>query len=438
MTPAARIASVIELLGLIEENGAPADRTVADYLRQRRFIGSKDRHALVSRTFGLLRRKASLDWWLARTAPGLSAGPRARVLVDLVLEEGWSADRASGSFDGQRHHPSPLSGEERRLLRALQGQHVRDQAQPEWVRLEVPPWLLPRLKAALGVNYRVELAALMGEAPLDLRANTLKATRGQVLAALAEAGTEATLTPLSPLGLRVAERKAVADTKAFRDGWFEIQDEGSQVAAAMVDARPGMRVVDFCAGAGGKTLAMAASMGNKGQIVACDVLEGRLTHSVTRLHRAGVHNVTRRPLSSERDPWVKRHKASFDRVLVDAPCSGSGTWRRSPDAKWRMGEGDIAELIALQPAILDSASRLVKPGGRLVYVTCSLLAEENEGQIEEFLAGSADFALVPAETVWPAVIGSAYPGSGPMLRLSPAAHGTDGFFIAVLERVPTS
>lgn len=438
MTPAARIASVIELLGLIEETGAPADRTVADYLRQRRFIGSKDRHALVSRTFGLLRRKASLDWWLARTAPGLSAGPRARMLADLALEEGWSADRASGSFDGQRHHPAPLSGEERRLLRALQGQRIRDGAQPEWVRLEVPPWLLPRLKASLGARYHGELAALIGEAPLDLRANALKATREQVLAALREKEIEAVPTPYSPLGLRIAERRAVADTKAFRNGWFEIQDEGSQVAAAMVDARPGMRVVDFCAGAGGKTLAMAASMGNKGQIVACDVLEGRLMRSATRLRRAGVHNVTRRPLSSERDPWVKRHKASFDRVLVDAPCSGSGTWRRSPDAKWRMDEDATAALIALQAAILDSASRLVKPGGRLVYVTCSLLAEENEGQVEDYLASNADFALIPAETVWQAAIGTAYPGSGPMLRLSPAAHGTDGFFIAVLKRAATS
>ena len=260
--------------------------------------------------------------------------------------------------------------------------------------------------------------------------------------------------------------------KCFKDGLIEVQDEGSQLVALLADARPGMRVADFCAGAGGKTLAMAAQMKNKGKIVACDVLEGRIDRAAVRFNRAGVHNVERKALSSERDQWVKRHAGTFDRVLVDAPCTGTGTWRRNPDAKWKLTPEDVAELEQVQRNILDSAWRLVKPGGRLIYATCSLLAEENEAQIEAFLAAHADFKLVPISAVWRDVVGTALPHStvtpanepgstgkasvgpsmdpgsdgrddgrsgrrsgGATLSLTPAQHGTDGFFAAVLERV---
>jgi 16S rRNA (cytosine967-C5)-methyltransferase len=278
------------------------------------------------------------------------------------------------------------------------------------------------------------MAALMGGAATDLRANTLKANRDEAIAALAREGVEGRATPLSPLGIRVDGRPPLAGLHCFKAGMIEVQDEGSQLVALLTDARPGQRVVDFCAGAGGKTLALAAAMKNKGKLVAADVLEGRIARAATRLTRAGVHNVERRGLASERDPWVKRHLAKFDRVLIDAPCSGSGTWRRNPDAKWRLKPEDIGELAALQRRILDSAARLVKPGGRLVYATCSLLGRENQDQIEWFLAEHANFSVLPIAEVWRQILAGDAPSPGPFLRLSPARHGTDGFFLAVLEK----
>jgi len=214
-----------------------------------------------------------------------------------------------------------------------------------------------------------------------------------------------------------------------------VQDEGSQLVALLTDAQPGQAVMDFCAGAGGKTLALAAAMKNKGRLVACDTHAARSERAVQRLRRAGVHNVTRHVLEGEGDKWLKRQKGTFDRVLVDAPCSGSGTWRRNPDAKWRLTETGLLELVALQGKILTQASTLVKPGGRLVYATCSLLPEENERQVEAFLAANPDFSLIPITEAWSATVGTECPVPGPYLRLSPAAHNTDGFFVAVMQRI---
>jgi 16S rRNA (cytosine967-C5)-methyltransferase len=282
------------------------------------------------------------------------------------------------------------------------------------------------------------MAALCGTAALDLRVNGLKIDdREKARAALAREGVDAARTPLSPIGLRVFERVPLGTLKTFRDGFVEVQDEGSQLAALLADARPGMRVVDFCAGAGGKTLALAAAMENRGHLVACDIAAKRLERATERLRRAGASIVQRVPLTSARDKWVKRHGQGFDRVFVDAPCTGTGTWRRNPDAKWRLRPEDLADLTALQAEILDSAQRLVKPGGRLVYVTCSLLAEENEQQVAHFLAGHPAFSLLPVGPVWRAVIGTEAPAESEMLRLTPARHGTDGFFVALIERAAT-
>jgi 16S rRNA (cytosine967-C5)-methyltransferase len=234
--------------------------------------------------------------------------------------------------------------------------------------------------------------------------------------------------------LRLAKRTPLSGLAAFKNGLFDVQDEGSQVAALMAGARPGMRVVDFCAGVGGKTLALAAGMANRGKLVACDVSARRLERAALRLRRAGVGNVERRVLSSERDPWVKRHARGFDRVLVDAPCLGTGTWRRNPDAKWRPRPEDLADLVGRQHQILRSAARLVRPGGRLVYVTCSLLREENDAQADTFLAEAPDFVLVPAVRAWEEAIGGASPAGDRYLFLTPARHGTDGFFVAMFER----
>jgi 16S rRNA (cytosine967-C5)-methyltransferase len=283
------------------------------------------------------------------------------------------------------------------------------------------------------------MAALNLPAPLDLRVNRLKADRDTAQRALAAEGIRAEPTPWSPLGLRITHRVPLAGTAAFKDGLVEVQDEGSQLAAPLADARPGMRVVDFCAGAGGKTLALAAQMENRGKLVACDTASWRLERAGIRLRRAGVSNVERRPLSSERDPWVKRHapkgkEGGFDRVFVDAPCLGIGSWRRNPDGKWRMTPNDLAELLVRQRDILASAARLVKPGGRLVYATCSLLREENEDQAEAFLAASPDFVLYPVGRAWAETLNDRCPGGEDYLRLTPARHGTDGFFVALFER----
>jgi len=242
-------------------------------------------------------------------------------------------------------------------------------------------------------------------------------------------------TTLAPTGLRVPARAPLGASAAFREGLVEVQDEGSQLVALLVDARAGMRVCDFCAGAGGKTLALAATMANKGKIVACDTIEKRLAASLARLRRAGAFNVETRVLASERDPWVKRHRDGFDRVLVDAPCTGTGTWRRNPDARWTLTPTDLDELVAKQARILDSAARLVKPGGRLVYATCSLLPPENEEQVESFAARHEEFAPLPASELWRATIGGEPPpGIAAHALLAPHRHGTDGFFIAAFER----
>ena len=304
---------------------------------------------------------------------------------------------------------------------------------PQEVRLECPPWAAGPLQRRFGDAFGREMAALLTPAPLDLRVNPVKSTRETMLAALHDLGLGAEALPMAPYGIRLAQRLSLASLPMLKSGEVEIQDEGSQLVAMLVDARPGERVVDFCAGAGGKTLAIAAQMHNRGHVIACDVNEGRLERSAERFRRAGFHNVETRLLASETDRWVKRHKLGFDRVLVDAPCSGTGTWRRNPDARWRpLGEGQgLDNLVPLQARILASAARLVKPGGRLVYATCSMLGEENEEQVAAFLSAYPVFHAVPLREAAPQLSNSAHPD---YLSLTPARHDTDGFFAAVLMR----
>ncbi|HEV8678998.1 MAG TPA: RsmB/NOP family class I SAM-dependent RNA methyltransferase [Stellaceae bacterium] len=356
------------------------------------------------------------------------------MIAVLAIIDLWPAEEIAASFDGGRFRPAPLSPAETRLARGLAGRTLTHPEMPRAVANNLPGWLLPRLDAVYGPHLEDEMAALNAAAPIDLRVNSLKADREGARRALAAEHVMVEPTPWSPLGLRLKQRAPLAGTAAFKAGLIEVQDEGSQVAALVADARPGMRVVDFCAGAGGKTLALAAQMRNRGKLVACDVAAWRLERAGQRLRRAGIGNVERRVLASERDPWVKRHAGGFDRVFVDAPCLGIGSWRRNPDGKWRTSPSDLAELVPRQRDILQSAARLVKPGGRLIYVTCSLLREENEAQAEGFLAASPDFALYPASRAWAETIGGRSPGGADYLRLSPARHGTDGFFVAQFER----
>lgn len=428
MTPAARIAAAIELLDEIGTNRRPADQVASFYFKGRRYIGSKDRRAVAETVWRVLRRQARIDWWLEFLDHPKDA--RARVFADLALDGG---SLTPDLFEGAHSAPKP-GKEERRLVDQLKGKDIFNRDMPAWVKGEFPEWLAPRLEAVWGETMLREIGAMRDEAPLDLRVNTLKATRDEAIIALKKEGIAAEPCALSPLGLRLKSRVALVQVQAWRDGLIEVQDEGSQLVALVADARPGQAVVDYCAGAGGKTLALAAAMGNKGRLVACDVAEWRVDKAQDRLRRNGVHNVTRRVISGEADKWIKRSAQSYDRVLVDAPCTGTGTWRRNPDAKWHLSETDLLELVERQKAILDSAARLTKPGGRLIYATCSVLAEENERQVEGFLAGHPDYTARPIPELWTELAQTPCPVAGPWLRLSPLSHGTDGFFAAVLER----
>lgn len=425
MTPAGQLAAAIDLLGLIEADPRPADAVANQFFRTRRFIGGGDRRAISALVWGVLRARRHLGWWLQKC--GAAATPRL-LLAAQALFAGQTPHKIALAFSAGHYGPPPLTPPEAAVLERLAGHTLEHPDMPEAVKYEIPDWLLPRLKAQFGSALAAEMAAMNEPAPLDLRVNMLKATREQAIAALAREGLRAEPTAYSPWGLRLANRQSVTQGKAFQEGLVEIQDEGSQLIALLVDAQPGMRVVDYCAGAGGKTLAIAMTMQNKGHIVACDVSAPRLEGAIKRLRRAGVHNAERHLLEPG-DKWLKRQAQKFDRVLVDAPCSGTGTWRRNPDARTRLRETDLAELTQKQAMILDQAQKLVKPGGKLVYATCSMLNDENEAQVEAFLARYPMFERLPIET--PAAL------RGPALRLSPRVHGTDGFFAAVLQRRET-
>lgn len=432
MSPGAHVATAIELLDLIAAKRAPADVVAGNYFRTHRYIGSKDRAQIAGLVYGVLRTRAQLDWWVARV--GLASSNRARVLASLALE-GWTREGIEAAFDGGKFRAAPLSAEEVSALRGFEGGTREHRDQPPAVRHNVPEWVFQDFAHVFGRDVHKELAALARPAQLDLRVNTLKTDRAAARRALADAGIAAQTTAWSPVGLRVEGRPPLSASDPFKNGWVEVQDEGSQLAAALVDAKAGMRVCDFCAGAGGKTLAIAAQLKNTGRIDACDIEQRRMVDGAKRLRRAGVSNARFLALSSERDPWVKRHKDGYDRVLIDAPCSGTGTWRRNPDAKWNLTPKDIEELAALQARILDSAARLVKPGGRLIYVTCSMLAREDEDQIAAFRARRPDFSVVRADGVWDAAVGGERPPSvETFARLTPARTDTDGFFVAILER----
>ncbi len=437
MTPGARVQALIDLTDQLASVGGAADAAASAYFRARRYIGSKDRSWIAERLYAGLRRRAHIDWWVDRVLERLPTSPppaaRHRVIADLLLT-GEPAERVAGWFDGGPYRPDPPSRAERTLFAELDGKSLDHPDQPRWVQGEVPDWAIEALPAVFG--NPVELQALADGGPLDLRVNPLVGSREEALAALTAAGIEASPTPLSPLGLRVVGRPPLGTQPAFVSGLVEVQDEGSQLVALLTDAKPGMAVIDFCAGAGGKTLALAAAMANQGRLIACDIAGQRLERAVKRLRRAGVHNVERRVLDGSSAQWLKRQAGRFDRVLVDAPCSGTGTWRRNPDMKWKVGLEAVANLTVLQQDILGRAAALVRPGGRLVYATCSLLPAENSEQVTAFLAARPDFQVVPIAELWAAIIGTPCPCDGDYLTLTPGQHGTDGFFAAVLERRP--
>lgn len=432
MTPAARLQAAIEILDQVLATDRAADGVLASFFRNRRYIGGGDRRTVSDLVWRILRHRARLAWCLGTDHPS----GRLFVAANLVRGEGKTVDAVAGLYNGAKFGPSPLAANEKRMAERVAAKTAArdDSAMPREVRLECPWWLLAKFDEAFGAEADNELAALDSEAALDLRVNTLKAEREQIIANFKDETLTATATPYSPIGVRLPARISLGDHAGFRDGLFEVQDEASQLCALLVAAQPGFKVMDLCAGAGGKTLAIAAVMQNKGQITACDVSLGRLERSKLRLRRAGVNNTTLRILE-DKDKWMKRQAGTFDRVLVDAPCSGTGAWRRNPDARWHLKPENLDNLRATQDSVLDQGAPLVKLGGRLIYSTCSLLPEENGQRVEAFLSRHANFKVIPIAEVWNAVLPTPCPVSDDFLTLTPHRYGTDGFFVAVLERI---
>ncbi len=401
MHPNALLELATELLHRVMQFDAPADNVVSDFFRQNRGLGMRERHTLAQSGKGEMERRLALLGW-----QGNAAFLRAALQDHEVhwLEQVGNVDRT---------------------------------ALPDKLRHNLPEWLAERLQAEVGDEFWPLLEALSGSAPLDLRVNTFKAKREAVQAEFAAANIEAVPTPYSPWGLRIQGKPALHKLEVFLRGDVEVQDEGSQLLALLTDAKRGEMVVDFCAGAGGKTLALGAAMRNTGRLYAFDTSGHRLASLKPRLARSGLSNVHPVQIAHERDDRIKRLAGKIDRVLVDSPCSGLGTLRRNPDLKWRQSPQSVDELKVKQAAILASASRLVKPGGRLVYATCSLLQAENEHIAEAFSAERIrDFKPVAAgELLSAAHVDQAdILVGGPYLRLWPHRHGTDGFFAAVWER----
>jgi 16S rRNA (cytosine967-C5)-methyltransferase len=363
--------------------------------------------------------------------------PRARVLGMLKLERGMDTDAIATLCDGGRFAPQPLSDAERSALTS------RSLAEaPAHIAGDYPEWLDAHLAAVFGDDRVAEATAMASRAPLDLRVNTLKAKREKVQASLAHLGAQP--TPWSPIGLRIelgadARNPGIHAEEDFIKGAIEVQDEGSQLAALLAAAKPGEQVIDLCAGAGGKTLALAAMMGGKGRLIATDHDKRQLAPIHERLSRAGVHNCDVRTPKGDSDPLADI-KASADLVLIDAPCTGTGTWRRNPDAKWRMRPGALEVRLKDQAEVLDRAARLVKPGGRIAYVTCSVLPPENGDQVRGFLARRGEFAVVPphetASVLWDRAedFENAALKSPEGWLMTPRRTGTDGFFVSVLRK----
>lgn len=430
MTPSAQISAVIELLlTLQKEKHVPADATANRFFRKRRYIGGGDRRYISAQLWDILRHFRKLQWWLKRI--GSPTNPRMMVAAFLILS-GKKVKELQILFSGEKYAPLSLTSNEILFLSTLEGKEFFVDEMPPAVFFEVSDWVYPLLEQQYGVQVKAELMALLQPATLDLRVNFIKQnSRDEVKAILASENITTELMSLSPWGLRAQGRQSITSTHAFEEGWVEIQDEGSQLIALMTGVQPHMRVLDYCAGAGGKTLAMAMMMENKGHIIASDVFSIRLNAAQRRLRRAGVFNVETH-IFAEDAKWLKRRVKSFDRVLVDAPCSGTGTWRRNPDARLKFKEKDLQELVAKQADILNSSAKMVKEGGRLIYATCSILKQENQDQIDKFLSNHSDFSLVLPDTktgLLPKVF-----MEKSSFQLTPAQYQTDGFFCAVLQR----
>jgi 16S rRNA (cytosine967-C5)-methyltransferase len=420
MRDGGRIAAAIEVLDDMDQRHKPVRLALKSWGEGARYAGAKDRAFVSGLALDVLRRRRSLAWAMGEESN------RARVLGALRLAWDWPLERIAAAA-GEEHGPGAFSETEAARL----GQPVPISDAPADVRGDYPDWADAALERVFGAERGEEARALAERAPVDLRANSLKSDVAHVLKALETFGPIEAGMIANAVRIRApaaSERAApVEASPAFEKGWFEVQDLGSQIAAACAGTIKGKQVLDYCAGGGGKTLALAAAMGNSGQLYAYDSDARRLTDTVRRSQRAGVRNLQiRSPI--EKDP-LRELDGKMDLVFVDAPCTGSGTWRRHPDAKWRLTVEQLERRIVEQDTVLDGAAAFVKGGGRLIYVTCSLFAEENEDRVAAFLARTPGFAVIPAAGVADEFLtGEGY------LRLTPRSAGTDGFFVAVIQR----
>lgn len=431
MTPAARLSAAIELIETIEAQRAPAAKALKDWGTSHRFAGSGDRAAIAGLVWDVLRRRASSAYVMQDDSP------RARLLGMLKLERGLDVPTIEALCDGSRFAPEPLTEAERTALTSRTAEGA-----PAAIAGDYPEWLDPYLAAVFGDDRAAEAAAMASRAPLDLRVNTLKSSRDKVLKSLAH--LKAQPTPWSPIGLRItlgadARNPGIHAEEDFIKGAIEVQDEGSQLAALFAAAKPGEQVIDLCAGAGGKTLALAAQMQGKGRLIATDSDKRQLVPIHERLSRAGVHNADVRTPKGDADPLADI-KASADLVVIDAPCTGTGTWRRNPDAKWRMRPGALEIRLKDQAEVLDRAASLVKPGGRIAYITCSVLNSENGEQVRAFVDRHPEFAIQPPEQTASVLWDKTEDFEAAALKspegwlMTPRRTGTDGFFVAILKK----
>ncbi len=422
-----RTQAAIEVLADIAARKRPTSESLKDWGLSHRFAGSGDRAAIGNLVYDVLRQRASTIWLMD------SDKPRKLVLATLARQWKISIEEIAASFDGDKFAPDPFSPAEAKRFSA---RDLKDA--PAEIQADIPAWLVPSFEANFADEWIGEAQALASRPPLDMRVNTLKSNKAKVEKALSRFHPRPTV--IASNGLRIAAGKGpsrlpnVQAEAAFQKGWFEIQDEGSQIVGELAFARPGDQVLDYCAGAGGKSLALAASMENRGQIHAFDVDRMRLKPIYDRLKRAGVRNVQVHAPDSD----MTALEGAMDKVLVDAPCTGSGTWRRRPDAKWRLSTETLETRINEQEEVLNAAAPYVKLGGYLVYVTCSVLPEENENQVYSFCEDNSEFQLVSAGEVWQELYGfdKKQPWSSDMktITLTPASTQTDGFFFAVMQR----
>lgn len=422
-----RLAGAIEVLDDIETRRRPVADALKDWGLAHRFAGSGDRAAIGNIVYDALRMKLSHAWLMDDdSAPALG-------WAVLLRQWGMQLDALTASLEGDNFAPAPLSSQQ---IAAFSSRDIS--TAPLHVQGDIPDWVQPAFEQAFGDDWLAEAQALATRPTLDLRVNTLKANRDKVLKAIDRSGAQA--SPIARFGMRVPAGEGpsrlpnVTAELSFQKGWFEVQDEGSQIVADLVDPREGQQVLDFCAGGGGKTLAMAAAMNNKGQVHAYDADRKRLAPIIERLKRAGTHNVQVHDSAKALDGLKDR----CDHVLVDAPCTGTGTWRRRPDTKWRLTDRNLQERVSQQAEALTEASAFVKPGGSLVYVTCSVLPDENDRQVQAFCEKNLAFEIVPVLDDWKRLFGASAPAprsaDGKTLTLSPASMDTDGFFFCRMRR----